>query len=609
MDLSTQYQQQQQQQQQTYGPSQVQTYDQSAQAYYQFHQYNQYLQQQQYPYYPQDYSNAYQSQQEHTSIHPPGVPIAPESTHVLGSQQGLGQTHVQNQPIPYYPQEVAKQQPQQVLDSSNFAVNSGGFGPISSGRFRALVGMLASYAAAFSYLLPKFVWKQACLHSFLGFVAYLFHCLTASNDSLFRVLTETSMQVVNLLQLHDARYLWMEVDAFSILMEIIGGHTLQIAVYFDGLIGQTPYTGGGRRGGRPFRGRGSGLTFRGRGRGRGRGGPFPARANNPSAFVQGESSGTGQAPFAANATPVWPPPRMAWCELCRVDCNTLDILEQHKNGKRHRKNLQVYEELQKLNSLLVGQNEQTTVAEVKQEVPIQPEKVKGAEDKQPPQDNLASGAVTENKVETEQKKISEEAASTEGRGLGFKRKMRGGRGGKWMRTHEGSRRPVEPPKPKQVVPLVCELCNVKCDSQVVFESHLTGKKHVANTKRFQGHQAMLGQAALQALYPALQALYPALQALYPPNPDASTSLGPQSYQGVHDSQGLFNQLAPLLFPPGQASAPGVVPTSGSAQLSNSESRDHQDPKPEQLQVASKAGSEDAAMVEAKSQQKPISDSQ
>ncbi|KAL7203773.1 hypothetical protein ACSBR2_016933 [Camellia fascicularis] len=502
MDLSTQYQQQQQQQQ-TYGPSQVQTYDQSAQAYYQFHHYNQYLQQQQYPYYPQDYSNAYQSQREHTSIHPPGVPIAPESTHVLGSQQGLGQTHVQNQPIPYYPQEVANQQPQQVLDSSNFAVNSGGFGPI----------------------------------------------------------------------------------------------------------GQTPYTGGGRRGGRPFRGRGSGPTFRGRGRGRGRGGPFPARANNPSAFVQGESSGTGQAPFAANTTPVWPPPRMAWCELCRVDCNTLDILEQHKNGKRHRKNLQVYEELQKLNSLLVGQNEQTTVAEVKQVVPIQPEKVEGAEDKQPPQDNLASGAVTENKVETEQKKISEEAASTEGRGLGFKRKMRGGRGGKWMRTHEGSRRPVEPPKPKQVVPLVCELCNVKCDSQVVFESHLTGKKHVANTKRFQGHQAMLGQAALQALYPALQALYPALQALYPPNPDASTSLGPQSYQVVHDSQGLFNQLAPLLFPPGQASAPGVVPTSGSAQLSNSESRDHQDPKPEQLQVASKAGSEDAAMVEAKSQQKPVSDSQ
>ncbi|CAL5381425.1 unnamed protein product [Camellia sinensis] len=502
MDLSTQYQQQQQQQQ-TYGPSQVQTYDQSAQAYYQFHQYNQYLQQQQYPYYPQDYSNAYQSQQEHTSIHPPGVPIAPESTHVLGSQQGLGQTHVQNQPTPYYPQEVAKQQPQQVLDSSNFAVNSGGFGPI----------------------------------------------------------------------------------------------------------GQTPYTGGGRRGGRPFRGRGSGPTFRGRGRGRGRGGPFPARANNPSAFVQGESSGTGQAPFAANTTPVWPPPRMAWCELCRVDCNTLDILEQHKNGKRHRKNLQVYEELQKLNSLLVGQNEQTTVAEVKQEVPIQPEKVEGAEDKQPPQDNLASGAVTENKVETEQKKISEEAASTEGRGLGFKRKMRGGRGSKWMRTHEGSRRPVEPPKPKQVVPLVCELCNVKCDSQVVFESHLTGKKHVANTKRFQGHQAMLGQAALQALYPALQALYPALQALYPPNPDASTSFGPQSYQGVHDSQGLFSQLAPLLFPPGQASAPGVVPTSGSAQLSNSESRDHQDPKPEQLQGASKAGSEDAATVEAKSQQKPVSDSQ
>lgn len=48
------------------------------------------------------------------------------------------------------------------------------------------------------------------------------------------------MQVVNLLQLHDARYLWMEVDAFSVLMEIIGGHTLQIAVYFDGLVMLVP---------------------------------------------------------------------------------------------------------------------------------------------------------------------------------------------------------------------------------------------------------------------------------------------------------------------------------------------------------------------------------
>ena len=46
-----------------------------------------------------------------------------------------------------------------------------------------------------------------------------------------------------------------------------------------------------------------------------------------------------------------------------------------------------------------------------------------------------------------------------------------------MRNYKGSRRPVEPPKKKQVVPLICELCNVKCDSQIVFNSHLLRKKH------------------------------------------------------------------------------------------------------------------------------------
>ncbi|KAL6981728.1 hypothetical protein U1Q18_048559 [Sarracenia purpurea var. burkii] len=335
-------------------------------------------------------------------------------------------------------------------------------------------------------------------------------------------------------------------------------------------IGQTTHTGGGRRGGRPFRGggprhfgsrpNGSGPPFRGRGRGRGRGGGSSQIPGEPlQHFV--------------------PPPRMAWCELCRVDCNTSEILEQHKNGKRHKKNLQVYEELQKLADQKVNGklNEQIPAAEAKQELPIQSEK---AEDKQI--------QTNQNKVEFEQQKISgeveveqtEELARNRGmdnfagRGRGLKRKMRGGRGGKWMRTGEGSRRPIEPPKPKQaIIPLICELCNVKCESKVVFDSHLTGKKHISNLTRFQGQQAMLEQAALQALYPALQALYPALQALYPPNPNASTSSsGPQFHQeNVHGPQGLFPQLAPSM-----------------------------------AETTSQAETTDAAAMEAKSAQKPVS---
>ncbi|KAH7864752.1 hypothetical protein Vadar_033417 [Vaccinium darrowii] len=316
-------------------------------------------------------------------------------------------------------------------------------------------------------------------------------------------------------------------------------------------IGQTAHPGGGRTGGRPYRGRGT--TFRGRGRGRGRGGPFPAPAGKPAAFVPGESS----------QTPVWPPPRMAWCELCRVDCNTAEILEQHKNGKKHKKNLLVYEELQKRNAVLVGaQNEQVPVSEVNQGVSEKNE-------------------VLADKVESEQQKVPGEDRF-EGGARGLKRKMRGGRDGKWIRTHDGSKRwirihdgskrPMEPPKPKPVVvPLVCELCNVKCDSQVVFQTHLAGKKHLSNVNRFQGEQAMLEQAALQALYPALQAILEqaAIQALRTPNPNASTSFGIQFHGeggSVHGSQGVFPQVGTLMFPPpGQASTPGPGTTSGLAQ--------------------------------------------
>ena len=124
---------------------------------------------------------------------------------------------------------------------------------------------------------------------------------------------------------------------------------------------------------------------------------------------------------------------------------------------------------------------------LKQET-VQQEKVKEFEN-QTPFSNLNFETVSDDNIkETEQQKEavgnSEVLAfEPEGkpqdhfaaRGRGLKRKMREVRGGKYMRTYEGSRTLVEPPKPKQVVPLICDLCNVKCDSQIVFNSHLTGK--------------------------------------------------------------------------------------------------------------------------------------
>ncbi|KAK1396691.1 hypothetical protein POM88_006554 [Heracleum sosnowskyi] len=37
--------------------------------------------------------------------------------------------------------------------------------------------------------------------------------------------------------------------------------------------------------------------------------------------------------------------QVARCELCRMDCNSFEILEQHKGGKKHKKNMQKLEVL------------------------------------------------------------------------------------------------------------------------------------------------------------------------------------------------------------------------------------------------------------------------
>lgn len=429
-------------------------------------------------------------------------------------------------------------------------------------------------------------------------------------------------------------------------------------------IGHSPYRGRGRRGGRSFRGGGRGhvgirpdgstLPFRGKGRGQGGGRHFlphgaGVTATTASAPTEDEAASVqppsalfpGQAPLPVQAqvptTPFWPPPRMAWCELCRVDCNTPEILEQHKNGKRHKKNLQKHEELQRLNKVITGQqNVQMPNSELKSEV-VQSEKVGEFQEKQHPSEDQTSEPVTDDKVNEKehqeetvgnsevlvesQKKPQDQLAA---RGHGFKRNMRGGRGGKYMRTYEGARRPVQPSKPKQVIPLMCELCNVKCDSQVVFESHLTGKKHLGNLKRFHGHRALYGELGLQALYPPNLNAPPALgqaglQAVYPLNSNApSTSGFPQfQQQGVNDPQLLLAQLLmtyvlsqtqvqpPLMVPPAAAlePLPSSVPQAAGPSVENlyksgSESQ--------RLGHLSEAKIQNNETVEAKDQPQPVS---
>ncbi|KAL2547431.1 uncharacterized protein Fot_08961 [Forsythia ovata] len=67
-----------------------------------------------------------------------------------------------------------------------------------------------------------------------------------------------------------------------------------------------------------------------------------------------------------------------------------------------------------------------------------------------------------------------------------------------MKTYDT---PRQPPNPKVIIPLICDLCNVKCDTRKVFDRHLSDKKHISKLKRYEGHQAMYGSQVLLALYP------------------------------------------------------------------------------------------------------------
>lgn len=223
------------------------------------------------------------------------------------------------------------------------------------------------------------------------------------------------------------------------------------------------------------------------------------------------------------------PNQFAWCEVCKVQCTSFEILVQHNSGKRHKKNLQRLEELKDVNiSGAEILDKQTRIGVFSPEVTLKSDNLLGIEEnKQIPNKNLPKETVSSgSRVESEQKNdqadhpyipIERQPNMPENnpelnRAFNqrhvWKRNMQGGHRGKRMKTSDT---PRQPPKPKVVaIPLICDLCNVKCDTREVFDRHLSGKKHVSKLKRYEGHQAMYGPQGLQALYPP----NPVTQTLY-----------------------------------------------------------------------------------------------
>ncbi|GMI95250.1 hypothetical protein like AT5G61190 [Hibiscus trionum] len=132
----------------------------------------------------------------------------------------------------------------------------------------------------------------------------------------------------------------------------------------------------------------------------------------------------------------------SWCDVCQINCNSNDAYAQHLSGKKHLKNL---ENLEKSKN---GTRDHSmgTPAATNPNLAIKPVENPAA--------NSSYGAINAQSPVAAQPEASKEDLETKKRKV-----MEGGAAAASVR--------------------VCTICNVVCNSQKVFEFHLTGQKHAA----------------------------------------------------------------------------------------------------------------------------------
>ncbi|WRX18091.1 hypothetical protein QQP08_010578 [Theobroma cacao] len=211
----------------------------------------------------------------------------------------------------------------------------------------------------------------------------------------------------------------------------------------------------------------------------------------PLVALPKETDQTAVPPKASPSTPAVEkapssrrPPQRAWCELCRVECTSLEILEQHKNGKRHKKNLQKTEGSKSgFKPGIEKQNGKKLAAKPENKGSQHPDSAQEGEEKKAIENLLAESVGSEISVEPKQQINGEKPTvvtveetpridCSDSQRHRMKRKMRGGQGGQCMKTLEASRPKDGPRKQKAVIPLICDLCNVKCDTERARKVHI-----------------------------------------------------------------------------------------------------------------------------------------
>lgn len=130
----------------------------------------------------------------------------------------------------------------------------------------------------------------------------------------------------------------------------------------------------------------------------------------------------------------------AYCEVCKIDCTSKEVLDQHKLGKRHKKNLEKLRESLKPPQVHPSGSSNPVIGPQ-----LQNDKSKSV-----------SGNKSKRKLETpedlEKKK---------------KKVLEGGAAAEAVR--------------------ICAVCNVVCNSETVYNFHLAGQKHAAMIKKASEH--------------------------------------------------------------------------------------------------------------------------
>ncbi|KAF7803056.1 zinc finger RNA-binding protein-like [Senna tora] len=129
----------------------------------------------------------------------------------------------------------------------------------------------------------------------------------------------------------------------------------------------------------------------------------------------------------------------AYCEVCKVDCTSKDVLDQHKLGKKHKKNLEKLREALKPPPV---------------PPPVSSNPVIGP---QPQAEKGKSGGKSKNKSKRKAKETPEDLERKK------KKVLEGGAAAEAVK--------------------ICGVCNVICNSETVYSFHLAGQKHIAMLKK------------------------------------------------------------------------------------------------------------------------------